>query len=397
VTSIMSVLAETVSIAPEASAPAETVPTVPEDPVLTLRPQNGTPNGTDTNGTVPEGKKIQVDEPYKYDHLLPFFSQQKYPPLTPFDHVDPGKRALSHEDPRSFLRNATRVTDIQPVLGTEIEGLQLTQLTNDERDQLALYVAQRGLVVLRGQEDFIDRGVDYYREWGSHFGRLHIHPTSGHPENAPEIHLVYRDAKSSYNFELDDVITTTIWHSDVSYELQPPGLTTFFLLAQPTTGGDTLFTSAVAALKRLSPQFVAFLKTLKAVHSGDTQASFSRSGKRGGVVRREPVEHIHPVVRRHPVTGEEALYVNQQFTRRIVGLKKEESDNLLKFLYDHLARGHDSQVRVKWWPNTVVLWDNRITSHSAIVDYADSKERRHGARITPQAERPIPALDGLEL
>jgi sulfonate dioxygenase len=125
-------------------------------------------------------------------------------------------------------------------------------------------------------------------------------------------------------------VTSTVWHSDVSYELQPPGLTTFFLLAQPSTGGDTLFTSQVQTLRRLSPQFVAFLRTLTAVHSGVEQAAFSRAGRRGGVVRREPVEHVHPVVRRHPVTGAEALYVNRQFTRRIVGLKREESG---KYLY----------------------------------------------------------------
>jgi sulfonate dioxygenase len=134
-----------------------------------------------------------------------------------------------------------------------------------------------------------------------------------------------RDLNSSFNFELDESITSTLWHSDVSYELQPPGLTTFFLLAQPQTGGDTLFTSQVAALKRLSPQYVAFLRSLKAVHSGIEQAEFSRAGRRGGTVRREPVENVHPVVRKHPVTGAEALYVNRQFTRRIVGLKREES------------------------------------------------------------------------
>ena len=139
-----------------------------------------------------------------------------------------------------------------------------------------------------------------------------------------------RDANSSFNFEINDSTTTTLWHSDVSYELQPPGLTTFFLLAQPTTGGDTLFTSQVSTLKKLSPQLVAFLRTLKAVHSGVEQAEFSRSGKRGGIIRREPVENVHPVIRRHPVTGEEALYVNRQFTRRIVGLKREESGRYLR-------------------------------------------------------------------
>jgi len=336
-------------------------------------------------------------EPYRYSHLLPHFSQDHYPPLTPFDHVDPGHRALTHPNPRSFLDSATSVVELTPNLGSEVQGINLAELSSSDRDQLALEVARRGLVVFRNQQDFIDRSPEFYREWGSHFGRLHIHPTSGHPDGYPEIHLVYRDANSSFNFEIDDSITTTVWHSDVSYELQPPGLTTFFLLAQPETGGDTLFTSQVSVLKKLSPQFVTFLRTLKAVHSGIEQADFSRSGRRGGIVRREPVEHIHPVVRKHPVTGEEALYVNRQFTRRIVGLKREESENLLNFLYDHINKSADLQARVKWQPNTVVLWDNRVTAHSAIVDYKDSKERRHGARITPQAERPIPAQDGLDL
>lgn len=134
-----------------------------------------------------------------------------------------------------------------------------------------------------------------------------------------------RDEEASFNFQYDNSITSTVWHSDVSYELQPPGLTTFFLLSQPRTGGDTLFTSQVSTLNKLSPTFVTFLKTLKAVHSGVEQAEYSRKGKRGGVVRREPVENTHPVVRKHPVTGEEALYINKQFTKRIVGLKKEES------------------------------------------------------------------------
>jgi sulfonate dioxygenase len=181
---------------------------------------------------------------------------------------------------------------------------------------------------------------------------LHIHPTTSHPRNYPEIHLVYKsavftlynnnikcievdasDGDASYNSHYDEAITSTVWHSDVSYELQPPGLTTFFLFSQPRTGGDTLFTSQISALKKLSPIFIAFLKTLKAVHSGVEQAEHARKGKRGSFVRREPVENVHPVVRKHPVTGEEALYVNRQFTKRIVGLKREESGSYIPCIF----------------------------------------------------------------
>ncbi len=66
-------------------------------------------------------------------------------------------------------------------------------------------------------------------------------------------------------------------------------------------------------------------------------------------------------MRTHPATGEKALYVNPQFTRYIVGFKQEESDYLLKFLYDHIALSQDLQARVKWRPGTVVVWDNRVT------------------------------------
>jgi sulfonate dioxygenase len=78
---------------------------------------------------------------------------------------------------------------------------------------------------------------------------------------------------------------------------------------------------------------------------------------------------------------------NLSVTRRIVGFKKEESDYLLKFLYDHIARGQDFQARVKWAPGTLVVWDNRVTCHSALLDWEDGN-RRHLARITPQAEQP---------
>ena len=179
------------------------------------------------------GANHDSEEPYAYAHLLPTFDPSvRYPPLIPFRHEDPGRRALSHPDPISFLHAASRVQQLTPYLGTEIEGVNLAKLSSDERDQLALLVAQRGLVVFRGQEEFINAGPNNYLEWGRHFGRLHIHPTSGQPAGVPEIHLVYRDEHTTFGFDYDDNINSIRWHSDVSYELQPPGLTTFFLLSQ---------------------------------------------------------------------------------------------------------------------------------------------------------------------
>lgn len=79
-------------------------------------------------------------EPYRYAHLLPHFSQDHYPALTPFDHVDPGQRALAHPNPRSFLDNATSVVQLTPNLGTDVHGVNLATLDGDGRDQVALEV-----------------------------------------------------------------------------------------------------------------------------------------------------------------------------------------------------------------------------------------------------------------
>lgn len=235
-------------------------------------------------------------------------------------------------------------------------------------------------------QDFASLPISEALEFGRYFGRLHIHPTSGAPKGYPEVHVVHRgaDDKTAEEF-FQSRTSSTAWHSDVSYEKQPPGTTFLYALDVPATGGDTLFANMAVAYERLSPAFSERLHGLKAVHSGHEQAAIAL--EKGSIVRRAPVTSTHPLVRTHPATGEKALYVNPQFTRYVVGLKKEESDYLLKFLYDHIALSQDLQARVKWAPGTVVVWDNRVAAHSALVDWTNGS-RRHIARITPQAEPP---------
>lgn len=201
---------------------------------------------------------------------------------------------------------------------------------------------------------------------------------------------VYRNTRAATR------LTSVGYHSDVSYEHQPPGITILTLLSVPPTGGDTGWASQTAAYARLSAPIQKLLEGLRAEHSGFPQAEGAR--RDGKFVRREPVASEHPIVRVHPVTGQKALFVNAGFTKRIVGLKEEESEALLGLLFRHIAQGQDFQVRLKWEEGTVALWDNRVTAHTAISDF-DVENRqeglRHGFRITTRGEKPQ-GVDGLE-
>lgn len=99
-----------------------------------------------------------------------------------------------------------------------------------------------------------------------------------------------------------------LWHSDVSYELQPPSTTSLKLLTGPETGGDTLWSSGYALYSSLSPGLQVYLEGLSALHSAVAQADGARAA--GIPVRREPIETVHPVIRVHPATGWKSVYVN---------------------------------------------------------------------------------------
>lgn len=84
------------------------------------------------------------------------------------------------------------------------------------------------------------------------------------------------------------------------------------------------------------------------------------------------------------------LDVNPVYTKKIVGFEQEESDCILKFLFDHIAKRQDFSCRIRYEAGTVLVWDQRVTNHSQTLDYPIG-DRRHGFRLTPLANKPIPA------
>ena len=159
------------------------------------------------------------------------------------------------------------------------------------------------------------------------------------------------------------------WHADVTW-MKPSGYVSILHgLELPTVGGDTAFASTIAAFATLSDGLKTFLRTLNAVHSYHWYE------------RREDPDYaaIQPVVRHHPATGREGLYVNRMFTNRFENMTAEESAPLLKQLFDHMVQ-HQFTCRFRWQQGGVILWDNRFTLHYPINDFTG--QRRHMIRTT---------------
>ncbi|KAK7436983.1 hypothetical protein VKT23_018798 [Stygiomarasmius scandens] len=322
------------------------------------------------------------DADYKYAEFKPTFPKLSWPPLEEQKVVERGLFADSQK--KSLLGAAKKVRHYTPVLGTDLEGIDLRQLSDTQRDELALLVAERGVVFFRDQELTIHEQLDLAR----HFGPLHKHATTPIPKNGlEEVHVVYND--SSRRPDPTAFSKLELWHSDVSYELQPPSITSLKVITGPEFGGDTLWSSGYALYSGLSPGFQKYLEGLSAVHSAVAQADGARAA--GLPVRREPIESVHPVVRVNPATGWKSIYVNPGFTRRIVGIPKAESDAILSFLFHQLAENTDSQVRFHWEPNSIAIWDNRVVVHSATFDFWPAT--RHALRATPHGEKPTSVED----
>ncbi|KAL4745503.1 hypothetical protein BDW72DRAFT_198578 [Aspergillus terricola var. indicus] len=310
---------------------------------------------------------------YKYAAYLPYYTPGLQPPLQ-------------------------EAVEITPNIETELFGIQLSSLTSAQKDDLALLAAERGVVVFRDQ-DFANIGPERQREFGRHFGPLHIHQMGGHIKDYPETLPVYRDFVSgAVDNEISNKQVEPICRNGM-------GTTIFYPLEVPLSGGDTLYLSTTAAYEHLSEDFRSRIEGLSATHSGFSQAAVHDHRER---YIREPIETVHPVVRTHPVCIEEKEpvckpavyeedsrmegggepYVSSFIAMKTFELMKNVADAILNFLYDHIEKGQDGISAstghlAQWWCMIIGL-------RSTLRDFKvqEAKTRRHMVQITPQAERP---------
>jgi taurine dioxygenase len=177
------------------------------------------------------------------------------------------------------------------------------------------------------------------------------------------------------------------WHSDISFAERPPMASALYALEVPDGHGDTMFANMYAAYEQLSPGLRRLLKGLRALHGAEYLVARARAGDNAGRrIEKVPEPVSHPVVRTHPETGRQALYVNPAFTLRFEDMTASESRPLLELLHERAVRP-ENVYRHRWRRHDLLLWDNRCAMHYAIYDYDDSMVR-HLHRTTAAGDRP---------
>ncbi|EED82686.1 predicted protein [Postia placenta Mad-698-R] len=299
--------------------------------------------------------------------------------------------------------------ELTPVIGREYSNVQLTDLLKAENAdelirELAIIVSQRNVVFFRNQDIDLEQQKVLGTKLGVLSGRpkesgLHIHPTVATQEKdefGPDTQVITSAHHKQIELEEDlnvSQFATKEWHSDITFEPVPSDFAILKIHTLPETGGDTLWASGYEAYDRLSPALAKHLEGLTAVHEAtffksyvERQGQTLHEGPRGNPENvGTDLRTVHPVIRTNPVTGWKALFVNKNFTRRILELTKDESDATLDYLFRLVSDNHDLQVRFKWNKNDVAIWANSASFHNVTRDYDDHRE---GDRVVSLGEKP---------
>ena len=267
-------------------------------------------------------------------------------------------------------------------IGAEVHGIDLAEARHNDDlfGVLKEELLKHKVLFLRDQLISKADHVAFARR----FGELEDHPVAGSDPDHPGLVCIYKDLDSPPDFY------ENAWHCDATWRESPPMGAVLRCLECPPVGGDTLWANMARAYADLPEHIKQTIDGLYARHS--IEASF---GARMGIEKRHALkaqypDAEHPVVRTHPETGEKVLFVSG-FATHFTNF--HTSDNvrygqdyapggaqLLQYLIGR-ASIPEYQVRWRWQPNSVAIWDNRCTQHYAVMDYWPAVRKMERAGI----------------
>jgi taurine dioxygenase len=279
-------------------------------------------------------------------------------------------------------------------VGAEIFGLDVAEpISNADFDQISSAFSRYSVFAFRGQSVGPEQRIAFSRR----FGPLQINVRSEfNKPGYPEIYTVSNILKDGKPIGSQDA--GRYWHSDLCYLPIPTLASLLYALEVPerdgATLGNTLFASTCQAYDDLPEEVKQRLEGLRAVNS--YSAMFQRKASEFGVrakltdsdkTEKYPKDAIHPVIRTHPVTGRKCIYVCEGYTTQILDIPEDESDALLRLLFDQIVKPKYI-YRHKWQVGDLTMWDNCAVQHQASFDYA-LPLRRHMERTTVEGSVPF--------
>ena len=270
--------------------------------------------------------------------------------------------------------------DVQPVttaVGATIAGVDLgAPMSADLVARIRALLTERGVLFFPAQDVTIAQMWDFV----ANFGTPWKDNSFGADDNRPEDVQIMDSVSTRFG--------TSVWHSDSSFLAEPPKFTILRAQSLPPVGGDTCWASMTAAYDALPAPIQAMLECLTAVHS--IELPMTRLDDYGDTFEAAFKAHhaphqVHPVIAINPETGRKAIYVTESCTTRIVELAALHSRHVLALLFEHI-KSPDFNLRWRWRPGDVALWDNRTVQHYAVPDYDSARVMQ---RIVVRGERPV--------
>jgi len=275
-----------------------------------------------------------------------------------------------------------RIEQLTCNIGAELLGVSLRDAADDDALFAEVYAAllRHRVLFLRDQ----DISQQDHVAFAARMGELEGHPLLPSPPDAPGLVQLYKTPdKRVDRYE-------NIWHADNTWRAIPSKACVLRCRECPPVGGDTMWANMVAAYHHLPEDVKAHIADLWASHSFMSSLGALVPADQREALRARYPDVEHPVVRTHPETGEKGLFVNG-FATHFVNFHTQTrirygqdynqvGGDLLQYLISQ-AYVPEYQVRWRWKPNSVAIWDNRCTQHYAVMDYPPSFRKMDRASV----------------
>ena len=284
------------------------------------------------------------------------------------------------------LPDSIKVEPLTCAIGAQLSNVDLGVASRDP----ALVAEIRALLLKHRVLFFRDQDITRAEHvaFARQFGELEDHPVAGSdPENPGLVRIYKNPDQPNDRYE-------NSWHADATWREKPQFGAVLRCVECPPVGGDTMWANMVLAYEKLPEHVKTQIAGLRARHSIEATFGAAMPIEKRHALRAQYPDAEHPVVRTHPETGEKILFVNA-FTTHFTNFHTPEHvrvgqdytqgmSQLLQYLINQAAIP-EYQVRWRWKPNSMAMWDNRATQHYAVMDYPPCHRKMERAGIVGEA------------